>query len=248
MRVRRALVLASLAAFVAAASSAQSIASGANAPRQLQPPKQSPDFGTQNPTAVRLSAFNFSTLSGAAYGWGSAGASRYSTSGPLNASFQVPTGSLITRVEFDYCDPNATNHMSMSLFECDNEGQGCTSIMTPLVSLGDGCTYVSNPGLSLQVDNYNHIYILEVQFGASDGSNLVTGAIISYQLQVSPGPAVATFPDVPTSSGQFQFVEALVSAGITAGCGGGNYCPNNPVTRGQMAVFLAKALGLHYPY
>jgi hypothetical protein len=25
------------------------------------------------------------------------------------------------------------------------------------------------------------------------------------------------------------------------------YCPDQPVTRGQMAVFLAKALGLHFP-
>jgi hypothetical protein len=24
------------------------------------------------------------------------------------------------------------------------------------------------------------------------------------------------------------------------------YCPDNPVTRGQMAVFLATALGLHW--
>ena len=28
---------------------------------------------------------------------------------------------------------------------------------------------------------------------------------------------------------------------ITAGCSGRNYCPNNPVTRAQMAVFLIKA-------
>lgn len=36
-------------------------------------------------------------------------------------------------------------------------------------------------------------------------------------------------------------------SGITAGCGTG-YCPDNPVTRGQMAVFLTKALGLYWPY
>ena len=29
--------------------------------------------------------------------------------------------------------------------------------------------------------------------------------------------------------------------GITAGCGGGNFCPAAPVTRAQMAVFLLKA-------
>jgi hypothetical protein len=34
---------------------------------------------------------------------------------------------------------------------------------------------------------------------------------------------------------------SLVGDGVTAGCGGGNYCPNNSVTRAQMAVFLLKA-------
>ncbi|MCP6768680.1 S-layer homology domain-containing protein, partial [Klebsiella pneumoniae] len=28
--------------------------------------------------------------------------------------------------------------------------------------------------------------------------------------------------------------------GITGGCGAGNFCPGNPVTRAQMAVFLLK--------
>jgi hypothetical protein len=70
---------------------------------------------------------------------------------------------------------------------------------------------------------------------------------VRYKLQVSPAPASATFADVPTSHPFFQFVEALAASGITAGCGGGNFCPDAPITRGQMAVFLAAALGLHFP-
>ena len=75
---------------------------------------------------------------------------------------------------------------------------------------------------------------------------MVRGVRLYYKLQVSPAPAQATFNDVPTGHPFFQFVEALVASGITAGCGNGNYCPDNPVTRGQMAVFIAKALGLHW--
>ncbi len=63
-------------------------------------------------------------------------------------------------------------------------------------------------------------------------------------LPVSAAPAIATFNDVPTNHPFFRFIEALVASGITAGCGSGNYCPDTPLTRGQMAVFLAKALGL----
>ncbi len=81
----------------------------------------------------------------------------------------------------------------------------------------------------------------------TNSSNLAfKGVRITYQLQISPAPAVATFNDVPLGAFGFQHVEALVASGITAGCGGGNFCPNQPLTRVQMAVFLAKALGLHW--
>jgi hypothetical protein len=56
-----------------------------------------------------------------------------------------------------------------------------------------------------------------------------------------PAPATGTaFPDVPASNPFAPWIEELVREGITAGCGGGLYCPNNPVTRQQMAVFLLK--------
>ena len=52
---------------------------------------------------------------------------------------------------------------------------------------------------------------------------------------------LADFLDVPEGDTFHDFVEAIVRAGITAGCGGGNYCRNNSVTRAQMAVFILKA-------
>jgi hypothetical protein len=78
------------------------------------------------------------------------------------------------------------------------------------------------------------------------GATTLTAVRVYYTLQVSPAPATATFGDVPTSHPFFQFVEALAASGITVGCGGGNYCPDAALTRGQMAVFLSKALGLHF--
>jgi hypothetical protein len=77
--------------------------------------------------------------------------------------------------------------------------------------------------------------------------HVFSGAVVRWRRSVSPAPPEATFNDVPTSHPFFQFIEALAISGITAGCGTGIYCPDNPVTRGQMAVFLAKALGLHWP-
>jgi hypothetical protein len=72
------------------------------------------------------------------------------------------------------------------------------------------------------------------------------GVRILWRRTVSPAPQAATFDDVPTDHAQFEYIEALAAAGISVGCGNGNYCPDNPLTRGQMAVFLARALGLHW--
>ena len=43
----------------------------------------------------------------------------------------------------------------------------------------------------------------------------------------------------------FEFeISWLYREGITAGCAATRFCPRNPVTRGQMAAFLNRALGL----
>ncbi len=50
-----------------------------------------------------------------------------------------------------------------------------------------------------------------------------------------------SFTDVPTSNGFYRFVETLLHHQITGGCGGTNYCPTNPTSREQMAVFVLVA-------
>jgi hypothetical protein len=63
----------------------------------------------------------------------------------------------------------------------------------------------------------------------------------------TPPECTGVFTDVectPTPAFAVNWIEQLAAEGITGGCGGGNYCPDNPNTRGQMAVFLAKTFGL----
>ena len=60
-------------------------------------------------------------------------------------------------------------------------------------------------------------------------------------------PAVGTstgFNDVPTTHWAAAWIKQLAAEGITGGCSGGNYCPDNPVTRAEMAVFLVKMFQL----
>ncbi|HWP43126.1 MAG TPA: S-layer homology domain-containing protein [Blastocatellia bacterium] len=59
-----------------------------------------------------------------------------------------------------------------------------------------------------------------------------------------PTPSSQRFLDVPPTNLFYKFVEEMAVRGITAGCGGGNYCPGQPVTRAEMAAFLVRAFDL----
>jgi hypothetical protein len=60
----------------------------------------------------------------------------------------------------------------------------------------------------------------------------------------APPAATGLFADVPASDPFARWIERLAAEGVTAGCGGGNFCPADPNTRGQMAVFLVKTFDL----
>lgn len=49
------------------------------------------------------------------------------------------------------------------------------------------------------------------------------------------------FSDVSPSHPQFSYIQKLRDLGVTNGCGNGQYCPADPVTRGQMAAFIVRA-------
>jgi hypothetical protein len=58
---------------------------------------------------------------------------------------------------------------------------------------------------------------------------------------VPPPCSETVFADVPCPAGaNVDWVNQLAAWGITAGCGGGDFCPGDVVTRAQMAVFLLK--------
>jgi M6 family metalloprotease-like protein len=59
---------------------------------------------------------------------------------------------------------------------------------------------------------------------------------------VSGGTSV--FSDVPPTDAACRHIHFLASQSITAGCGGGAYCPAADLRRDQMAVFISKAFGL----
>jgi hypothetical protein len=74
------------------------------------------------------------------------------------------------------------------------------------------------------------------------------GVQVAWRRQVSPPPAAATFDDVPLNNPYSPFIEALKASGVTAGCQSDPplFCPDRPITRAEMAVYMSLALGLHW--
>ena len=216
-------------------------------------------YGTTVTSYVDAGEWEFSPINTATHyddvGSNSGNALRFATSGnnAFLAPLHLPSGAVLQSVELDACDSNTGgNHVIGVAVHCDHITGACLPIGTQMTSTSaaiNPCkSYVQDvSGLGYVVDNTGDRLLFEVVTQADDNTTSFAGMRVGYRLQVSPAPATADFGDVPTSHPFFQYIEALYKSGVTGGCGGGNYCPDSNVTRGQMAVFLAKALGLQFP-
>ena len=137
--------------------------------------------------------------------------------------------------DFSTTPPTRTGTLLASFSGTLNEGIAFRFTSLPAaetISYTDGIFLMNNYHLRVDV--------------AADTS--LAGCVVWWNRQISPAPASASFTDVPTSYWAFQYIEALKASGITAGVTPTTYEPESPVTRAQMAVFLAKALGLYWAY
>ena len=165
----------------------------------------------------------------------------------VHIPIHLPNGARWTKIETEYCDTGAAT-LYGNIFVQDKLGPDHVTLF--LTSSGTpGCIVETATLVSpITIDNNAETYFIELNMGAvTDGSIIFGSMRFGYVLQVSPAPSVATFSDVPTGHPYFKFVEALAASGITAGCGCGKFCPDTPLTRGQMAVYHSVALGLHWP-
>ena len=80
----------------------------------------------------------------------------------------------------------------------------------------------------------------ESRMRRSPANGFPTGATCNATTEPS---CTATFADICSSAYQAD-IDWLAKQGLVSGCGNGNYCPNDVVTRGQMAAFLTSALKL----
>jgi len=222
----------------------------AAAPQGAAPAPDSPDWGTTGLTAYNVSSWGFTPLNGGLWTHFQTGWSRRPSAGNTTACTNVhlPNGALLSNISTYTDDTDVSFDVTHYLLVIDLAAGSSSNAFSFTTSGTPGVERTLRPVVPvLQIDNNQKAYVLCITHDIEGPGNRSAGDTLWYRLQVSPAPALATFGDVPTGHPFFRFVEALAAAGITAGCGSGQYCPDNPVTRGQMAVFLSIALGLHFP-
>ena len=78
-----------------------------------------------------------------------------------------------------------------------------------------------------------------------DRKTMAVWVVRMFSLQDPTAVSESRFVDVDAESFYAPYVERAAEMGVTTGCGDGTrFCPDGPVTRAQMAVFLARAYAL----
>ncbi len=184
----------------------------------------------------------------------------------FSAPVVLPDGAAITQICLYSTNfkPGSTLQLQLEAVKLGDGGQPPGVVPIPGTSVtanySSGYDFVCSGGISYtfhdaaDVDGDQVVeriaHRVSVAFTPLDGTLGLGGVRIVWHRQISPPPATPSFGDVPASDGFFQHIEALAASGITGGCNAAPplYCPTASLTRGQMAVFLSKALGLHWPY
>jgi hypothetical protein len=171
----------------------------------------------------------------------------------------IPAGAALDYVNVYLHDSSSGENITAWLYRICQ----ISSSFEPTVTLVDSLSTTGAPGdtgFLLDADGITAsdfcVYTVRVRldsggslvFDCSEGNDLrLYKARAVWQRQVSPAPLTATFDDVPTDHPLFQYVEAVANAGITYGCPDPDkFCPNEVITRAQIAELLARALGLHW--
>jgi hypothetical protein len=128
-------------------------------------------------------------------------------------------------------------------------------IAVPVTILGTTQIFADVPPSSFYFDAVNLLYEKGITAGCSENpldycpNTDVTRAqmavfIVSSVYNGGPFTLNSTVPyfnDVPVGSFGFNWIQKMYELGITSGCGNGDFCPNDNVTRAQMAVFIITA-------
>jgi hypothetical protein len=129
-------------------------------------------------------------------------------------------------------------------------GGGGGNLVAGPYTAGSGCTWEAHSADYFYETTNSHPLYLVIYFAGDwwDGATKFNSVGVTYRRVVgSFQKGGQLFDDVPFSDFGYNHIAALYYSGITGGCGGDDFCPDSPVTRRQMAIFIARALGLNWP-
>jgi uncharacterized protein (DUF1800 family) len=149
----------------------------------------------------------------------------------------------------NYCPSSGVTRAQMAVFLLRAE-HGAAYVPPPATGTIFGDVHVGD----FAADWIEQLYTEGITGGCLGGSpptycpnsSVTRGQMAAFLLKIfhgtgyAPPAATGVFSDVPVSMPLAPWIEEMARLAITSGCGPGMYCPSNAVTRGQMAVFLAK--------
>jgi hypothetical protein len=169
-------------------------------------------------------------------------------------SWKLPDGSVVKSVETSWT-PTKPGSYQATLTVVDDDGKADAAVVVFSASLRPGGTFV---------DDNEHFAEGAIEAIAAEritqgcnppandrfcpDGNVTRGQMAAFLVRALGLPATTEdFFDDDQGSLFEGAINRLAAAGITKGCNpptNSRYCPDDPVTRGQMAVFLARAFGL----
>jgi hypothetical protein len=203
-------------------------------------------YGISDLIYYRLPAASFSPRGTGTYTYSSGGyIYRTSGTGYYWATVTLPDGAFLHGARLYFYDDSASD---ISLWFYRYYGDSTDDSEQIAFAETAGTPGYANMVMDIDhtINNLSGAYVILLYLPNEDNTTRFKGVRLFYQLQVSPAPVSATFSDVPIGHWAHQYVEALSASGITEGYDDGTFRPGQPVLRGQMAAFLAKALGLHW--
>ncbi len=124
-------------------------------------------------------------------------------------------------------------------------GSGSVTVTTPSVC---NWTAVSNDSWITITSGGSGTGVGAVQFSvAANGTGATRSGTITIAGQTFTVFQGLAFTDVAEGSPFYRDIGKLAARGVTLGCNGSNYCPDQVVTREQMAAFIIRALGEFNP-
>jgi hypothetical protein len=150
-------------------------------------------------------------------------------------------GNFTTGQVYDVLLNCAANLSKLSESFAANGGSGSVMVTIPA-----GCMWTA-------VSNNPSFITVNAPTGTHTGNGTVTYTVASHSSTNARSGTItiasqtftvlqgAAFLDVPNNHPLYNEIGKLSARGVTLGCGGGNFCPDNNVTREQIAALLLRA-------